>query len=109
MNRLDDKVALISGGARGIGAETARLMTAAGAHVVLGDVLDEEGEETARALNGDGETAMYVHLDVSQEASWQGAVEATVERFGKLDILLNPLFHACFSIPVCCFITEDSP
>jgi NAD(P)-dependent dehydrogenase (short-subunit alcohol dehydrogenase family) len=63
MNRLDGKVALISGAARGIGGETARLMVEAGAMVAIGDVLDERGRETARTL-GDG--ALYVHLDVTK-------------------------------------------
>ena len=86
MNRLDGKVALISGAARGIGAEAARLMIEAGAKVAVGDVLDERGRETARML---GDTALYVHLDVTSEEDWQGAVAAAVERFGKLDILVN--------------------
>ena len=86
MNRLDGKVALISGGARGIGAETARLMVEAGARVVIGDVLDETGRETARAL---GDAALYVHLDVTGEEDWNAAVAAATGRFGKLDILVN--------------------
>ena len=86
MNRLDGKVALISGAARGIGAETARLMVEAGAKVAIGDVLDERGRETARAL-GDG--ALYHHLDVTREDDWNAAVAATVARFGGLDILVN--------------------
>src|SRR4051794_11317553 len=86
MNRLDGKVALISGGARGIGAETARLMVEAGASVVFGDVLDERGRETARAL---GDKALYVHLDVTSEQDWNDAVAATTSRFGGLDILVN--------------------
>ncbi len=65
MNRLDGKVALISGAARGIGGETARLMVEAGARVAIGDVLDERGRETARAL---GDSALYVHLDVTSGA-----------------------------------------
>jgi 3(or 17)beta-hydroxysteroid dehydrogenase len=86
MNRLDGKVALISGGARGIGAETARLMIEAGATVVIGDVLDERGRETARAL---GDKALYVHLDVTSETDWNAAVATATGRFGKLDILVN--------------------
>ena len=86
MNRLDGKVALISGAARGIGAETARLMIEAGARVAIGDVLDERGRETARAL-GDG--AFYRHLDVTREADWTALVDDTVARFGGLDILVN--------------------
>jgi NAD(P)-dependent dehydrogenase (short-subunit alcohol dehydrogenase family) len=86
MNRLDGKVALISGAARGIGAETARLMLEAGAKVVIGDVLDERGRETARGL---GEATLYAHLDVTSEADWNAAIAAARDRFGKLDILVN--------------------
>src|SRR5437016_8188464 len=86
MNRLDGKVALISGAARGIGAETARLMVEAGAKVAIGDVLDERGRDTARGL---GEAALYVHLDVTREEDWQAAIDAVLGRWGKLDILVN--------------------
>jgi NAD(P)-dependent dehydrogenase (short-subunit alcohol dehydrogenase family) len=86
MNRLDGKAALISGAARGIGAETARLMVEAGARIVIGDVLDERGRETAREL---GDAAVYVRLDVTSEADWNAAVAAALSRFGKLDILVN--------------------
>ena len=86
MNRLDGKVALISGAARGIGGETARLMVEAGATVAIGDVLSERGRETAGAL---GDAALYVHLDVTREDDWTAAVAAAVGRFGKLDILVN--------------------
>jgi NAD(P)-dependent dehydrogenase (short-subunit alcohol dehydrogenase family) len=79
-------VALISGAARGIGAETARLMIEAGAQLAIGDVLDERGRETAR---GFGDAAIYVRLDVTSEADWQAAIDAVVGRFGKLDILVN--------------------
>jgi len=85
MNRLDGKVALISGAARGIGAETARLMIEAGAKVAIGDVLDERGRETARVL---GE-ALYAHLDVTREEDWQSAIDAVVGRWDRLDILVN--------------------
>jgi 3(or 17)beta-hydroxysteroid dehydrogenase len=86
MNRLDGKVALISGAARGIGGETARLFVEAGARVAIGDVLDERGRETARSL---GEAALYVRLDVTREDDWTDAVAAAVGRFGRLDILVN--------------------
>jgi NAD(P)-dependent dehydrogenase (short-subunit alcohol dehydrogenase family) len=89
MNRLDGKVALISGAARGIGAETARLMVEAGAKVAIGDVLDERGRETVREVSGDGSAALYLHLDVTREEEWMAAIAATVERFGGLDILVN--------------------
>src|ERR1700732_4529306 len=86
VTRLDGKVALISGAARGIGAETARLMIEAGAKVAIGDVLDERGRETARGL---GDTAIYLHLDVTREEDWHAAIAATIGRFGELDILVN--------------------
>ena len=86
MNRLDGKVALISGAARGIGAETARLMVEAGARVAIGDVLDERGRETARGL---GDAALYQHLDVTREEDWRAIVAATASRFGGIDILVN--------------------
>jgi len=86
MNRLDGKVALISGAARGIGAETARLMIEAGARVAIADVLDERGRETARVL---GDAAAYLHLDVTSEADWQATLDAVLARWGKLDILVN--------------------
>src|SRR5580765_2904746 len=89
MNRLDGKVALISGAARGIGAETARLMVEAGAKVGVADVLDERGRETVRALATAGGDAHYLPLDVTSEEAWNTAIAAILGRFGKLDILVN--------------------
>ncbi|MFI4949310.1 MAG: glucose 1-dehydrogenase [Alphaproteobacteria bacterium] len=86
MNRLDGKVALISGAARGIGAETARLMIEAGAKVAIGDVLDDRGRDTAQSL---GDNALYHHLDVTREDDWSAAVAATAAKFGGIDILVN--------------------
>ena len=89
MNRLDGKVALVSGAARGIGAETARKMAAAGASVVIGDVLADRARETAKEIADDGGKALALALDVTTEASWTVAVAATMKEFGKLDILVN--------------------
>src|SRR6266852_37754 len=89
MNRLDGKVAFLSGAARGIGGETARLMASVGAKVAIGDVLDERGRQTAKEIEAAGGQALYVSLDVTQEASWAAAMEATVKKFGKLDVLVN--------------------
>jgi len=86
MNRLDGKVALISGGSRGIGGATAKLMVEAGAKVVIGDVLESQGRETAKAL---GDAAAFIRLDVTQEADWDAAVALAEEKFGGLDILVN--------------------
>jgi 3(or 17)beta-hydroxysteroid dehydrogenase len=89
MNRLDGKVALVSGAARGIGAETARKMAAAGATVVVGDVLAERVRETAKEITDGGGKALAFALDVTTEDSWTAAVAAAVKQFGKLDILVN--------------------
>ena len=86
MNRLDGKVALISGDSRGIGAKTAELMVAAGAKVIVADVLDDIGQETAKMLGAD---AAYIHLDVTKEADWRAAVELAESKFGGLDVLCN--------------------
>jgi NAD(P)-dependent dehydrogenase (short-subunit alcohol dehydrogenase family) len=89
MNRLDGKVALISGAARGIGAEAARLMVEAGGRVAVADVLDERGRDTVRALESAGGEAIYTHLDVTREEDWTAAIAAVTGRFGGLDILVN--------------------
>ncbi|MFL5279827.1 MAG: glucose 1-dehydrogenase [Rhodopila sp.] len=89
MSRLDGKVALISGAARGIGGETARLMASAGAKVVIGDVLDEQGQRTVAAIKAAEGQADYIHLDVTKESDWTAAVGLATSRFGKLDILVN--------------------
>ncbi len=89
MSRLDGKVALISGAARGIGGETARLMAQAGARVVIGDVLDDRGRQTVAEINAAGGQAEYVHLDVTKEDDWTNAVNTATAKFGKLDILVN--------------------
>ncbi len=86
MTNLNGKVALISGAARGQGAAEAKIFAERGAKVMLCDVLDAEGEKTAAAI---GAAAAYVHLDVTDEASWQAAVAATVAKFGKLNVLVN--------------------
>jgi 3alpha(or 20beta)-hydroxysteroid dehydrogenase len=85
-DRLDGKVALISGAARGMGASHARAMVAQGAKVVLGDILDDDGERLASEL---GDAAVYVHLDVTDRDQWAHAVATAVERFGKLNVLVN--------------------
>jgi len=86
MGALDGKVALISGGARGMGAAEARCFAAEGAAVVIGDVRADEGAALAAAI---GDAARFVPLDVTDEASWAGAVEAAVDAFGSLTVLVN--------------------
>jgi 3(or 17)beta-hydroxysteroid dehydrogenase len=87
--RLQGKVALISGGARGMGAVEARLFAREGAKVTIGDVLEDEGRKLEAEINATGGEALFVRLDVTREADWQQAVAATVGRFGKLDVLVN--------------------
>jgi cyclopentanol dehydrogenase len=87
--RLENKVALISGGARGQGAAEVRLFAREGARVVFGDILDEEGRKVEAEVRELGGEAAYVHLDVVSEADWESAVGTAVARYGKLDILVN--------------------
>ncbi len=75
MGRLDGKVAIISGGARGQGAEEAMLMAREGAKVVFGDILDDLGKQVEASITEAGLEATYVHLDVTRESEWQAAVE----------------------------------
>ena len=89
MGRLDGKVALISGGARGQGALEAELFAAEGASVVFGDVLDDEGQAVERRITEAGGAAVYVHLDVTSDADWEDAVHTAEARYGRLDVLVN--------------------
>ncbi len=87
--RLQGKVALVTGGARGIGAATCVKMAREGASVVVADVLDGEGEAVATSIGKEGGKARYVHLNVSSEAAWAAAVRGTLQAFGALHILVN--------------------
>ncbi len=89
MARLEGKVALISGGARGQGAVEARMFAEEGASVVIGDILDDQGRQTEAELQELGYNVTYVHLDVTSESDWEAAVQAAVDTYGKLDVLLN--------------------
>ena len=96
MGRLDGKVALISGGARGQGAAEAETFVKEGARVVFGDIRDDEGKKVEAAIRARGGDAVYVHLDVTSETDWQSAVQTATGRHGKLDILIN---NAAIVIP----------
>ncbi|MBO8199745.1 SDR family oxidoreductase [Streptomyces smyrnaeus] len=102
MGKLDGRVVVISGAARGQGAEEARLFAAEGGKVVLGDVLDDEGEQVAAELGA--HRARYVHLDVREEADWQSAADLAEEAFGAVDGLINNAgilrFNALTTTPV---------
>ncbi len=86
MNRVDGKVALVTGGARGIGGETARQLAQAGARVAITDVLAAEGQALAEELGAD---ALFLQHDVTSEAEWAHVVGETVGQLGGLDILVN--------------------
>ena len=87
--RLDGKVALVSGGASGIGAAHARVFAAEGARVVIGDIQEDKGQEVAAGVKNNGGGAIFVRLDVTSENDWQNAVHEAVGRFGKLTTLIN--------------------
>lgn len=89
MGRLDGKVALISGGARGQGATETRLFVREGARVVFGDILDAEGRQVEADIRAAGGAATYVHLNVTNEADWRAAVTTAVNQYGKLNVLVN--------------------
>ncbi len=87
--RLEYKVALISGGARGQGAAEARLFAREGSKVVIGDILEDEGRQVEAEINELGGECVFVNLDVTSADAWQNAVDTAVNRFGKLDVLVN--------------------
>ena len=89
MGRLDGKVAIISGGARGMGAAEARLFVREGDKVIIGDVLDESGAQVEAEINENGGEVIYLHLDVTNSGDWQKAVETAQSKYGHLDILVN--------------------
>ena len=87
--RLENKVALISGGARGIGAAVAKIFAQEGAKLVICDILEDEGCKTAEEINAAGGECVFVRLDVTSETDWEQAAAEVTSRFGRLDILVN--------------------
>jgi 3(or 17)beta-hydroxysteroid dehydrogenase len=84
--RVEDKVTIVTGAASGIGRGTAQVLAREGARVVLTDVNDALGREAAKEIGGD---AVFLHHDVADEASWESVIAATLDRFGRLDVLVN--------------------
>lgn len=103
MNRLADKVAIITGAAQGMGAATARLFAAEGAKVVLCDVIEDKGQALAAEI---GDAAIFQKLDVRSDGEWEAAVAAAIQHFGKLDILVNNAAVVHFS-PIEAMPAED--
>ncbi len=87
--RLEGKVAIITGGANGMGAEECRIFAREGAKVVIADVMEEEGRQVEAEIAESGGDAVFMKLDVTSEANWEEALEATLARYGKVDILVN--------------------
>ncbi|HEX7301298.1 SDR family NAD(P)-dependent oxidoreductase [Lentzea sp.] len=102
--QLTGRKALVTGGARGLGAGMAEALAAAGAAVLIGDVLEEEGKQTAQALRDTGATAEFVPLDVTDDESWAAAVSTAADAIGGLDILVNNA-----GIEITSLITELDP
>src|ERR1700685_3864369 len=89
MKRLDGKVALVSGGARGIGAAAARLFAEEGAAVVGGDLLERDGQAVAREISELGGRVSFVRVDVTSEDDWRAAVDLAQDTFGSLSVLFS--------------------
>lgn len=89
MKRLDGKVALVTGAAGGLGAAQAMGLAREGARVMFCDIADAEGAKLQEQIRAAGDDAQYLHLDVSSEADWRAGIDATVKRYGKLDVLVN--------------------
>jgi NAD(P)-dependent dehydrogenase (short-subunit alcohol dehydrogenase family) len=87
--RVQGKVAMITGGANGMGAAEIQLFAQEGAKVVIADILESEGQQLEASVNASGGEALFVRLDVTSEEDWQEAVTTVVSRFGTLDILVN--------------------
>jgi len=89
MGRLDGKVAIITGGALGIGEADCKLFAREGAKVVVADINEAEGKRVSREISADGGRAMFVRIDVSKEADWEALMQKALQEFGKLNILIN--------------------
>lgn len=87
--RLAGKVAIITGSGGGMGAVEAKLFAREGAQVVVADVLEDQGRQVVKEIGDAGGEAIFVRLDVTDEANWQAVGKATVEQFGKLNVMVN--------------------
>ncbi len=107
MGRVDGKVALISGGARGMGAATAKKFAREGAKVILGDIRDADGSKVKETISSEGGEAVYLHLDVTDEPDWRNAVATAMSRYGALHILINNAGIGIPRVPIDQLAVED--
>ena len=107
MGKLDRKVALISGGARGMGAATAKRFACEGAKVIFGDIRDADGTKIQETIRTGGGEAAYLHLDVTDESDWQKAVATAMTRYGALHILVNNAGIGIPRVPIDQLAVED--
>jgi len=103
MDRVKGKIALVTGGAMGLGQATSQRLAEEGATVVITDIADERGRETVHQINTSGGRAIYIHHDVTQESEWKSVITQIVQTFGGLHILVN---NAGIAVP--CEITSMS-
>jgi NAD(P)-dependent dehydrogenase (short-subunit alcohol dehydrogenase family) len=89
MDRVRDKIAIVTGGSLGLGAASAQMLAREGAIVVVTDIKDNEGEAVAKSIQDQGGKALYLHHDVSREEEWERVIERTVNEYGRVDVLVN--------------------
>jgi 3(or 17)beta-hydroxysteroid dehydrogenase len=89
MDRVRGKIALVTGGALGLGLASAKMLAREGASVVVTDIKDGEGEAVAKSIRDAGSKSLYLHHDVSREEEWENVIARTVKEFGRLDVLIN--------------------
>lgn len=99
MSRVEGKVAIVTGGALGLGKAAAELLAKEGAKVVVTDIKDAEGEATAKGIAAAGGEAIYLHHDVADEAAWEKVMAETIAKFGRVDIVVNNAGIAISSAP----------
>src|SRR4029077_2248321 len=102
MGQVEGKVAIVTGGASGIGAACAATLAREGAKVVVTDLDDSGGRDVVDKISGAGSEAIYLHQDVTLEETWPGIIEATEQQFGRLDVMVaNAALESCARLSRC--------